>query len=497
LSDKQKEEAMFRRTLLIGLTLSTSALAFVPGAALAQDSAAAVLKRASAAMGAPNTIRYAGEGTGWTFGQAYKPGMPWPKIDIQSQARTINYSTGSMREEMAFNRGEPRGGGGYPLSGQARNDFYVSGNFAWNVTPAGAAPGPRFVTDRTHQLWISPHGVINAAARNNATVQWLTKDGKSLAAVSFTEPGKFAATAFINDDYLVERVESRLPDPVLGEVSATTVYSNYRDYGGVKFPGRIQQSQGGHPTLDLTVKEVQPTAAADIQAPDNVRAAAERVTAEKVADGVWFIAGGSHNSAAIEMKDHLILVEAPLNDGRTGPVLAEVKKLAPGKPIRYVINSHNHFDHSGGLRAAVADGATVIVQAESKPYFERAFATQGKIAPDMLTKSGKKATVRPVNDSMTLSDGARTVELRRITGGVHTDTFLMVYLPKERLLIEADAYTPLAPDAKPPATPNANNVNLIENIERQKLAVDRILPLHGRVVPLADLYTTAGRTPPK
>jgi glyoxylase-like metal-dependent hydrolase (beta-lactamase superfamily II) len=353
------------------------------------------------------------------------------------------------------------------------------------------------VTDRTHQLWISPHGVINAAIRNNATVQWVPANGKSLAAVSFTEPGKFSATAFINDDYLVERVESRLPDPVLGEVSATTIYSNYRDYGGVKFPGRIQQSQGGHPTLDLTVKEVQPNAAADIQVPDNVRTAAERVTAEKVADGVWFIAGGSHNSALIEMKDHLILVEAPLNDGRTAPVIAEVKKLAPGKPIRYVVNSHNHFDHSGGLRAAAAEGATVIAQAESKAYFERALATRGQIAPDLLTKSGKKATVRPVNDSMTLSDGARTVELRRITGGPHTETFLMVYLPKERLLIEADAYTPLAPNAKPPATPNANNVNLIENIERQKLAVDRILPLHGRVVPLADLYTTAGRTPPK
>jgi glyoxylase-like metal-dependent hydrolase (beta-lactamase superfamily II) len=448
-------------------------------------------------MGAPNTIRYAGEGTGWTFGQAYKPDMPWPKIDIQSQARTINYATGSMREEMAFNRGEPRGGGGYPLSGQARNDFYVSGNFAWNATPGGAAPGPRFVTDRTHQLWISPHGVLNAAARNNATVQWVTKDGKSFAAVSFTEPGKLSATAFLNADYLVERVESRLPDPVLGEVSAVAVYSNYRDHGGVKFPGRIQLWQGGHPTLDLAVKEVQPNAAADIQVPDNVRSATERVTAEKVADGVWFIAGGSHNSAAIEMKDHLILVEAPLNDGRTAPVIAEVKKLAPGKPIRYVINSHHHFDHSGGLRAAVAEGATVVTQAEAKPYFDRAFATQGKIAPDLLTKSGKKATVRPVKDSMTLTDGARVVELRRIGDSIHTDTFLMVYLPKERLLIEADAYTPTPPNAKPPATPNANNVNLIENIERQKLAVDRILPLHGRVVPLADLYTTAGRTPPK
>lgn len=488
---------MSRNSLLNRLTMSAAALAFVPGAAPAQDSAAGVLKRASAAMGDPKSIRYAGEGTGWTFGQAWKPGMPWPKIDIQSQARTINYATGSMRDEIAFSRGEPKGGGGYPLSGQQRNDQYVSGDFAWNMVAVAPTPGPRFVVDRTHQLWITPHGVIHAALRNGARLQWQTKDGKSLAAVSFTEPGKFSATAFINDDYLVERVESRLPDPVLGEVPAVTVYSNYRDYGGVKFPGRIQQSQGGHPTLDLTVKEVQPNAAAEFPVPDNVRAAAERVTTDKVAEGVWFVAGGSHNSVAIEMKDHIILVEAPLNDARTAPVIDAVKKLAPGKPIRYVVNSHSHFDHSGGLRAAVAEGATVITQAENKAYFERAFATPSKILPDRLEKSGRKATVTGVKDRMTLTDGARTVELRRIGDSIHTDTFLMAYLPKERLLIEADAYTPIAPTAKPPATPNANNVNLIENIERQKLAIDSILPLHGRVVPLAELYTTAGKSPPK
>src|SRR6185295_2026368 len=100
----------------------------------------------------------------------------------------------------------------------------------------------------------------------------------------------------------------------------------------------------------LTVREVQANAPADSALPDAVKSAAERVTVDKVADGVWFLAGGSHNSGAIEMKANMLLVEPPLNDGRSVPVIAEVKKLAQGKPIRYVINSHVHFDHSGGPR---------------------------------------------------------------------------------------------------------------------------------------------------
>ena len=488
---------MLSHTFVTRLTLTVAALSFVPGAATAQVSAAGVLKRASAAMGEPKSIRYAGDGTGWTFGQAWQPGKAWPKIDIQSQVRTIDYASGSMREEIAFSRGEPQGGGGYPLSGQQRNTQFVSGGFAWNAIVGGAAPGARFVTDRTHQLWITPHGVLAAAARNNATVTWPGKDGGKLAAVSFSEPGRFSAVAYINADYLVERVESRLPDNVLGEVDAVTHYSGYRDYGGVKFPGRIRQSQGGHPVLELAVKEVQPNAPAEIAVPDNVRGAAERVTTEKVADGVWFVAGGSHNSVAIEMKDHLVLVESPLGDYRAAPVIEAVTKLAPGKPIRYVINSHHHFDHAGGLRAAAAAGATVVVHAASKAYFERAFATHSRIRPDLLTKSKKKASVRAVNNRMTMSDGARTLQIISIVESNHAAGFMMVYLPKERLLIEADAYTPIPPGAKPPATPNANNVNLVVNLEGFRLAVDRILPLHGRVVPLGDLYTTAGRTPPK
>jgi glyoxylase-like metal-dependent hydrolase (beta-lactamase superfamily II) len=487
-----------RSILLTGLAPTLAALTFIPGQAFAAD-AAGVLNRASAAMGAGDlkSIRYAGDGIGFTFGHAFKSGMPWPKINIHSEIRTINYETGSMRDEIVLSRAEPKGGGSYPIVAQQRNDQFVSGEYAWNQGTSGPAPGPRYVGDRVHQLWITPHGVLKAAIRNHATVEWRTQGGKSLAAVSFTEPGKFAATVYINDDYLVERVESRLPDPVLGETVAVTSYSNYRDFGGVKFPMNIKQSQGGFPVLDLVVKEVQPNAPADIQLTDAVRNAAERVTTEKVADGVWFVAGGSHNSVAIEMKDHMLLVETPLGDGRSTPVIERVKQLAPGKPIRYVINSHNHFDHSGGLRTAVAEGLTIITQAENKPYFERAFAVANKLSPDRLAKSGKKPNFKTLNDKLVLSDGARSIEIHRITNGNHIDTFLMVYLPKEKLLIEADAFTPGPPNSPPPAQPNPNDVNLIENIERLKLAVDRILPLHGRVVPAAELYAAAKATMPR
>ncbi len=116
--------------------------------------AATTLKRASDAMGAANlkSIRYTAEGTGYTFGQAFTPGMPWPKITVHSQIRTINYDTASMREEITLSRAEPRGGGGYPLAGQQRNDQFVSGTHAWNQAATGSVPGPRFVADRVDQL---------------------------------------------------------------------------------------------------------------------------------------------------------------------------------------------------------------------------------------------------------------------------------------------------------------------------------------------------------
>ena len=468
------------------------------GCATVDLDANASIARAEQAMGGAQlaSIRYAAEGIGYTFGQAFVPGSAWPKITVHGLMRSANFATGSMRDEITLSRAEPTGGGGYPLAGQQRNDQYLSGTHAWNVAAAGPAPGARFVADRTHQLWITPHGVLKAAWRNGASAQTRIEGGSTVTALKFREPGRFDAIVIVGADGLVQRVESRAPDPVLGEVDVLTRYSNYRDVGaGVKFPGRIEQSMAGSPVLDVQVGIVEPNAAVDIAVPDAVRTAAERVTTDKLADGVWHVGGGSHNSVAIEMKDHLVLVEAPLGDLRTQPVIDAVKALVPGKAIRYVINSHPHFDHAGGLRTAVADGATVVAQASAVPYFERAFATPNRIAPDRLAQSGRRASFMAVGERAQLSDGARTIDIHRITGGGHSDAFLMVHLPAEKILIEADAYTPLAPNTPPPAVANANNVNLIANIERLKLNVERIAPLHGRVVPLAELYTTARMTP--
>lgn len=483
-----------RRTLVIGAAGAAAlSIAWLASCATSGVDAATALKRAGDAMGAGGlkSIRYAADGTGYTFGQAYVPGGAWPRITVHAMARSINYDTASMREEITLSRAEPKGGGGYPLQGQQRNDQYISGTMAWNVA-GGPVPGPRFVADRVHQLWITPHGALKAAQRNNASAAARSDGGTAL---SFTEPARFQATVVVGADGLVQRVESRAPDAVLGEVDVVTRYSDYKSFGSVKFPARIEQSVAGSPVLDLTVREVEPNAAVDIVAPEMLRNLAERVATELIAPGVWFVGGGSHNSVAIEMKDHLVLVESPLNDGRAGPVIDAVKALAPGKPIRYVINSHHHFDHAGGLRTAVAEGATVVTQAANVPYFERAFATPNRIAPDRLAQSGRKATFMPVGDKATLTDGTRTIDIHRMTDSVHTDTFLMIHLPAEKILIEADAYTPLAPNAAPPVVPNANNLNLIANIERLKLPVERIAPLHGRVVPLAELYTTARATP--
>lgn len=478
--------------------LAAAALGLLSHAALgAAPDARSVLLLADKAMGGTGlkTIRYAGSGTGANYGQAYQPGQAWPRLSYAGFSRLADYEHAALRDEFARSRAEPTGGGTLPPmgAGEQRATTFVRGTDAWNMVGPVPVPALASVNERLHALWTTPHGAIKAALRNPSTLA-LRHDG-GRAVISFGEPGRFTASIFLNAQNLVQQIDSRLSDPVLGDTAAVSTFADYKDFAGVKFPMRIRQSLGGFAVLDLAVKEVHPNAPAQIEVPLMVRGAADRVTAEQLADGVWLLAGGSHHSVLIEMKQYLILVGSPLYDGRAGAVIAEARKLVPGKELGYVVSTHHHFDHAGGLRGAAAEGATLVTSQLARPYFERMLANPNRISPDALEKSGKKAKLIGVQGKHVFSDGRRVVELHAIEGSTQAGGLLMVYLPAEKLLIEAEAYTPGPPFAPPPPKPQANHLNLVRNIERLKLDVERIAPLRGRVVPLAELYTAIGRKP--
>ena len=127
-------------------------LLFVPAAALLLaacahrgDDARTVLQKADQAMGGNGlkTLRYSGSGSANAFGQAYRPGMPWPRQNLTSFSRLLDYENGALREEAARTRAEPNGGGALPLmgTGEQRTTLLMRGTHAWNLagtTPAAA-----------------------------------------------------------------------------------------------------------------------------------------------------------------------------------------------------------------------------------------------------------------------------------------------------------------------------------------------------------------------
>jgi glyoxylase-like metal-dependent hydrolase (beta-lactamase superfamily II) len=477
-----------RTTLAV---IASLLLVLAPLAVEAQDSKAA-LEAVAKALGADSvtSIQYAGSGTVYGFGQSAHPGTAWPRFGAKSFTRSINYTTASMRDELVRTQAEnpPRGGANQPIRGEARQTFVLNGDQAWNIVGENPVPAPITLAERQFQLWATPHGIVKAALAGKGSTSGRT--------ISIAVPARFKADALVNEQNLIEKVVGTVPHTVLGDVSIEITYADYKDFGGVKFPTKIRQAAGGHPTVDITVTDVQSNLAFDVPVPDAVRQAPApyaRIATQMVADGVWFVSGGTHNSVVIEMKDYAIVVESPLNDDRALAVLTEARSLVPTKPIRYVVASHHHFDHAGGLRGLAAVNVIVVTHESAKAFMERVLATPGTVNPDRLTKSGLKPTVEGVRGKRVLSDGTRTVEIHHIAGNLHADDLLMVYLPKEKLLVEADVYTPLAPNAAPPTPANPFTVGFADHLGKLGLAVDQILPLHGRVVPLAEMKKTIGR----
>ena len=473
--------------------LAVLVVAVFASVATAQD-ARTTIAAASKAMGADtlNTIEFSATGFDFAVGQAYSGTSPWPKFVDKTYTRQVDFRVPSSKVDRIRMQGEnpPRGGGQQPVRGeQPQNQTIVVGaNTPWV---------------QQLEIWMLPHGFLRAAGTRNATAKTQTVGGRRYTVVSFAGANNAAVNGYINDQNIVDRVETWIDNPVLGDTLFEAVYSDYRDFGGVKFPMHIVQRQGGYPILDLTLGDVKPNAPVTIQAQGRAGGApgggaaaggAQAATAtpsEKLADGVYLILGG-YASVAVDFKDYIVVIEGATNDDRANAVIAEAKRLIPNKPIRYVVNTHQHFDHSGGLRAFVAEGATIVTHDAHKAYYEKVWAAPHTLSPDRLAKTPRKPTFETVSEKKVLTDGNHVVELHHLQGSGHNAGLLVAYLPKEKILIEADAFNPPADKNAPVARPaSPYTMNLVDNMKRLKLEVNRIIPIHyppdNRVVDIAEL----------
>ena len=462
---------------------------------------AALIAQAEAAMGsaALKTLTITGRGTGASVGQSHAPGMPWPKLQLRALSRSLNFETSSFREEFIHSRSEPLGGGAVPWmgGGESRGVVLAREAFAWDVVGVATVAAQAALPERIHDLWTStPQGAIKAAARHRARAGVRRDFLRRWDTLSFELPGQFSATLVLEDNGLISSIESKVPHALLGQLPVLTRFLGYQSEAGLMLPSRIVQMQGGHPALDLQLTDATANEAVEITVPDDVRVATETVSVDKVADGVWFLAGGTHNSVAIEQAEQVVVVELPLHAARARAVLDAANQLVAGKQARTVINTHHHFDHAGGLRTAAAAGATIVTSALARPYLEAALGVSPASGAAATTAAGRATGFVAVDGRAVLDDGSRPIEIHELQGSRHARGLLAVWLPRERLLIQAGAYTPGAPDAQPPAVPDPNHLNLVQNLERLGIVPRLILPLQGRVVPAADLYRQTGRSLP-
>jgi glyoxylase-like metal-dependent hydrolase (beta-lactamase superfamily II) len=440
-----------------------------------------------------NTLIIEGSGENFNMGQNMSPEAPLPKLTVTSSKRSIDYANNRWRLEQARTPA-------YVTANMAPDQpqtLGVDGDLAFNVAATGTATraAEQVARDRHNELYHHPIGALRAALSDGAQVTNARKEGN-----------EDIVDVAVGDDTFTLHVDgtTKLPSKVvtqsynanLGDVALTTEFGEYAEADGMNLPGKITSKTDKYVTADIRVsKHTVNGDVGGIEAPADAKSAAlppptAQVTVEEAGKGLWYLTGGSHHSILIEFSDHLALIEAPLNEARTQAVIAKAKELKPDKPLRFLINTHHHFDHSGGIRAAIAEGMTIITHEANKSLYEEIAGRMHSVVQDALAKAPKPVQIQTVTEKHVLQDPMRNVEIYHIAGNPHADTLLMIYFPAERILVQGDMFSPPAVGAAPP--PGFPFVpNTMENIEKAKLRVDTLLPIHGRKVPFADMRAAA------
>jgi glyoxylase-like metal-dependent hydrolase (beta-lactamase superfamily II) len=548
---------MFKKWMIGGGIVAAGAIGTTLLFADASSDLKAAVDKSMKAMGASNvkTITISGEGFDTAVGQPCDPKNDWwRKYSDKNYVRSIDLNAKAWRMTRTRGEGETNSCGGAGTTNPAPT---ADQNTVTTATPANFNNYMEYV--------FLPEGFLQTALDKSGTVGMETKKGKKFTVISFTldnGANKSPVKGYIDDMGYVTRVETMIEGQYpIGDAVWSVDYGPYKDFGGFKFPTSITQRQGpikNPPQFyGLTVSNVSVNQPVDLTPPagrggaggakggapggakggppaggdakgggggrgggkggdgkaaakggdakggapaGGGRGAPAAITDDDLGGGCWLVTGG-YAAVVCGFKTYTVVIEAPTNDARSEAVMAEAKKLVPNKPIKYVINTHTHFDHSGGLRRYVAEGVTILTYKTNKGYYEMLFQNPHTITPDKLSMMNPqpKPKIEYVGEKKVLTDGEHTIELYHVLNSMHSDNMLMAYLPKQKVLIEADEFNVLNPiPTAPVAMPNKYQVNLLENVERLKLDVARIIPIHlpnpaERKVPLAELKLAAGK----
>jgi hypothetical protein len=403
-------------------------------------------------------ITFSGAGYGGAVGQTYENAVniDWPRIDaLANYTRTINWDAGTSKETFdrkpGLNPASWKYGlgwqGGTPTQKATRQTHAVNGRTAWHVDGDGApvAVPPALAELYQLDLWLNPPGFLKAArlpgANPIAFWRWEQiekgRDGnvvqpEKVHVVAITMFGKYRVDATINSQNQITRIKTAVAEPALGDFNIeheSTIQTAFGPAGNIKWPivwhshhgwddnWQFYRQSTGHNGYGGRFADVRPNVCDDPVAVPASRAPAAAltpVTVERMADGVYLLGGGPANSYMIEFRDFVAVFEAPGNEERSLEVIEAIAKLAPDKPIRWLITSHPHFDHIGGLRTYLHIGATIVAHMKNIAFLNRDVLNYEPrtIAPDIVsrwppTEVSEGYNYEAVQESYVITDNQR------------------------------------------------------------------------------------------
>jgi hypothetical protein len=486
-----QESAMTYRSALVFVALVAAACMSAPPERRIIDDAAAALGGADRVR-ALTALEITGSGAAPNAGQNRMPDDELPVWKVSEHTRVIDLANGRTRVRQVREAQFMFAGATVQRVAQG-----LDGDVAYNAAADGKATraGDAAARDRRIELLHHPITVVRAALDPTATLaNPRTESSEQLVDIT-TAKGDAVTLAIDLSTHLPSRVLSKGANPNMGDVSIVTTFSDYEDVNGVKLPRRLTTMMDKYLQFDLQVsKNTANVAVADLVVPDSVKSApapappAVIVTVEPVAKGIWWLAGsGNHRSVVFEFDDHLVLFEVPVNEARSKAVIDKARTLG-AKPLTKAIVSHHHFDHSGGLRVAVAEGLTIVTHRANEAFFKDLLGRPHTIVPDALHTNPKPATFELVDDQMTLKDAAMEVQLYHLLDNPREGTNLFAYVPRERMLVQADLY-----DAS--WQQHLWGENVLSNLAQRKLKIERSVPVHGVIEPFDQMVKTIKAKP--